>query len=251
MARPADPRIEAALGRVSSGAIDDGNGLWRLALTNGSVAMVTARVTSDWVELTSPLPGDAVLPGDHLTLRLNAGLHGAARFVRRIDHPQPYLRADVPLEPGGDLGEAIASACLDLAAARHAIHDGVDGVPFSWSPVAAASTDLTTRAGAYHARVEESGHLARVFVELADLSGYSPPALRAASALLMALGASVPGLTPALHQDKQDLSAVCAAPMRVRSEHQLACALAAVSAACEARAGSCVRFAVTAWPPLT
>ena len=234
MARPSDPRIDAALARVSSDAIWDGDGRWRLALTNGSVALITASVTTGWLRLTSPLPADAVLADDQMPLRLNAALHGAARLVRRIDDRQPHLRADVPLEHDDDLGEAVASACLDLARGRHVVNDGVDGIPASWSVIEAESADLATRAGIFRARVEESEARARVVVDLGDLSGYPLPAMRAVSALLMTLGASVPGLTPSLQQRGSHVTAVCSSPLRARSEAHLARAMTAVSVACEA-----------------
>lgn len=213
-----------------------------LACVPSSVAW---RVTSDWLELTCPLPPEVGDLDDAQALRLNAWLHGASRLVRPLDAGLPYVQADVALDAGEDLDDAVASACLDLAYAGHVAHAGPDPVTTEWvlrdgdapgsEPARfSSSRDIVTRGGTYRARVEESGPHTRVIVELGDLSGYSNTALRAASALLVAVGAAVPGVRPALSERGGDLVAVCAAPVRTISERHLARALMAVSAACDA-----------------
>ncbi len=154
------------------------------------------------------------------------------------------MRADVALDAGEGLDDAVASACLDLAYAGHVAHAGTDPVTTEWVPRASdingsetarfsSSRDIVTRGGTYRARVEESGARTRVIVELGDLSGYSAAALRAASELLVAAGAAVPGVSPALSERGGDLVAVCAAPVRTISERHLARALLAVASACD------------------
>lgn len=234
MARLPDPRIATALGRVSCDVVWDSAGLWRIALTNGSVATLAARVTTDWIHVTTPVPTDDRPLVNRWALLLNGELHGAARLVRRFDREEPEVRADVDLTRGKDLGDALVSACLDLAYARHVVLAGPEGLPTSWSPRDEHGSDIVTRAGTHHARVEQSDGRARVLVELADLAGYSRPAVRAVSALLMALGASVPGVTPALHERAGRLVAVCSVSLPVPCEPHLTCGLLALSAACEA-----------------
>ncbi len=65
MARLSDSRIDRVLECVPS-----------------SVAW---RVTSDWLELTCPLPAEVGGLDDGQALRVNAWLHGASRLVRPLD----------------------------------------------------------------------------------------------------------------------------------------------------------------------
>jgi hypothetical protein len=259
MARPFDSRIESALAAVSPGVAWDTAGIWRLALSNGAVTTVQARVTSEWLRLSCPVPADTEPPDDRWSLLLNADMTGAARLVRPFADLRPHIRADVPLE-SDDLCDGVRRACLDLGQARHLVHaGGPDGRRRVWSSLvgdrpevaemqrAAAETgwsctltdsgearvSLPTRDALHHARLEASDDGTRVIVELANLEGYTPHAVRAASALLVAVGAAVPGAILALHERRRVKTAICQSPVARPVERHLPRALLAVTAACE------------------
>jgi hypothetical protein len=234
MARPCDPRLEAAIAAVASDVEWDGVDAWRLAPVGGSVATITARATSSWLQLTTALAAGTDPPADAWALRLNSWLVGAARLARGRFDEVPHLRADVPLDAADELADALASACWDLAHARQLAHTGGYGLPRTqWLPLPEGSRDIVTRTVSCHARLEANGGRMRAVVELSDLAGYTRGGLRAVSKLLLALGAALPAVVPALHERGDGLAAIVASPMRTATDTGIARALAALGAACD------------------
>ena len=262
MARPLDARVDEALRSVGCAVTVDsrtGRGCrWHLAIANGAVMPVRASLSSGWLDLTAALPQASLRRVDDVSaLRLNMNLPGSSRIARLFGDRQPHVRADVHVRHVEDLAGWVQTACSSFSDAAHRLADGredeVDmsvvkepsaadievericrelGWPVSSDAGPGVRIELTTRVGAFSARVASSPDVPRAFVaDLLDLEHQSATCLRAVAALLLAVSGSMRSVKGGIVRRAAGATAVLVSPLSAPLEQSAGEALSALAAA--------------------
>jgi hypothetical protein len=220
-------------------------------------ASARARMCDGWFEISAPVP-ESVLAAydDAWALRVNARLHTRARLARPCGEA-PLLKADVFLEHHDNPFALVPGACLDVTRAVSAIARSIE----KWEPMPAAPdpekgseeiaracseagwrvasqegadvrVEVPGRGRVYPAWLETlSTGASRFVVELVGRGDRSAESIRAVSALLMAVSASVRMVSGLLLEGESPRFAI-AAPLETPLDGSVDRALSALSVAC-------------------
>jgi len=113
--------IAAALREASSSVETTGPAKWRCMVSNGVDLDVVARASSEWLSMAACLSPDLTVKIDPWSLlQENFRLVGSAKFTISPHVPGLFVRAELPLDSGVELGLRVHQACRGFKQATEA-----------------------------------------------------------------------------------------------------------------------------------